>query len=182
MTVLVGYASKQGSTRGIAERIAVVLGKHGRPADVRELDRVESAAAYDAFVLGSAIHNGAWLPEAAEFVRLNLDSLARRPVWLFSVGMLGDEGTAFAPLLARLIRRTRKDPTGLARMVQAIHAEDNRAFVGVVQRGDWSRTAKLLFKAMGGRYGDHRDWVAIDSWAEGVALGLQSASRLNSNP
>ena len=39
-------------------------------------------------VLGSAIHNGAWLPEATEVVRANAEVLAAKPVWLFSVGMV----------------------------------------------------------------------------------------------
>lgn len=177
MRVLIGYASPQGSTRGIAERIGAVFAQHDVPADVRPLDQVENADAYEAFVLGSAIHNGVWMPEAAEFVRRNLDSLTQRPVWLFSVGMLGDEASAFAPMLARLFRRMRNDPTGLAGTVDAIHPEDNRAFVGVVQRGDWSRVAKLIFKAMGGRYGDHRDWLAIDTWAETIAVAVQSAGK-----
>ena len=67
--VLVAYATAAGSTAGIAERIADVLSDAGcevrcRPAgpDV-ELDGV------DALVLGSAVHNMAWLPSALDLLQ-----------------------------------------------------------------------------------------------------------------
>ncbi len=86
MTVLVGFATMHGSTRGVAERIASRLGERGLEAEVRSFDDVADAAGYDAFVLGSAVANMAWLTGAAGFVRRNAGVLAERPVWLFSVG------------------------------------------------------------------------------------------------
>jgi len=62
---------------------------------------------YDAVVLGSAIHNQDWLAGSTDFVQRNLGTLAGRPVWLFSVGMLGDQGSAFAPPLSHLFRGMR---------------------------------------------------------------------------
>ncbi|MGH4011856.1 MAG: flavodoxin domain-containing protein [Pseudonocardiaceae bacterium] len=59
------------------------------PRRARWTDRVRDLCRYDAVVLGSAIHNQEWLPQAIRFVRRNLDALAARPVWLFSAGMPG---------------------------------------------------------------------------------------------
>ena len=39
---------------------------------------------YDAAVLGSAIHERAWLPEAANFVARIAREIGERPVWLFA--------------------------------------------------------------------------------------------------
>ncbi|MGE3273204.1 MAG: hypothetical protein AB7P40_31015 [Chloroflexota bacterium] len=39
---------------------------------------------------------------------------------------------------------------------------------GVAERiPDW-----LFFEAVGGRYGDFRDWAAIDAWSDRVAADL----------
>jgi menaquinone-dependent protoporphyrinogen oxidase len=91
MHVLVAVASRYGSTRGIAEAIARKLRARGHAVDMRTAGDAPDAGAYDAVVLGSAIYNQAWLPEAAEFVRRNRAALASRPAWLFSVGALSSE-------------------------------------------------------------------------------------------
>ena len=76
MTVLVGYASAHGSTRGVAERIAARLHEKGFATVMRAMDPVDEVSSYDAFVLGSAIHNQAWLPAASDFVHRNVAVLA----------------------------------------------------------------------------------------------------------
>ena len=101
MVVLVGYASVGGSTRRVAERIAARITEHGCAVDCRPLDEVKDTTVYDAFVLGSAIHSGAWLPLAADFLRRNVGTLIGRPLWLFSVSSVGEQSIAFAPPIAR---------------------------------------------------------------------------------
>ncbi|WP_223281107.1 hypothetical protein [Streptomyces antnestii] len=32
---------------------------------------------------------------------------------------------------------------------------------------------RAMFRLMGCRYGDHRDWQAIDAWADGIAEDLR---------
>lgn len=70
--------------------------------------KIESLAGYDAVVLGSAIHDQAWLPEATRFVRENASALAGLPVWVFGVGMPG--------ALPRVLRRwaMQEDPKVIA--------------------------------------------------------------------
>src|SRR5690242_10999706 len=87
MATLVIYASEHGSTREIAERICGRLRAAGLEADLRPVDQVTDLAGYGAFVIGSAIHNQAWLPQAAEFAQRHGQELTGRPVWLFSVGV-----------------------------------------------------------------------------------------------
>ena len=64
MTVLVTYASKHGSTQGIAQRIAEKLRELRKLAEVRLVDEVSDPGSYEAFVIGSAIYYGSWLKEA----------------------------------------------------------------------------------------------------------------------
>ena len=91
MTVLVGYASKHGSTQGIAERISEKLRQMGKEAEARSVDAIKDPGSYEAFVIGSAIYYGSWMKEATDWVHRNQSVLANRPVWLFSSGPLGTE-------------------------------------------------------------------------------------------
>ena len=85
MKVLVGYASAHGSTEGIAKEIGERLTLTGVQAEVRPIDEIEEIDTFDAVVLGSAIHNMTWLPQATALVQRRAADLAVRPVWLFSV-------------------------------------------------------------------------------------------------
>jgi len=86
MLTLVTYASRHGSTRGIAERIAERLRAHGLDADVRPAAEVRDASRYEAFVVGAAAYMFHWLKDATTFVKRNRALLAERPTWLFSSG------------------------------------------------------------------------------------------------
>jgi menaquinone-dependent protoporphyrinogen oxidase len=55
MTVLVAYASKHGSTEGIAHAIADRLRELGEPVEVGSVDEVGDLEGFRAVVLGSAV-------------------------------------------------------------------------------------------------------------------------------
>jgi len=82
MRVLIVAASRHGSTFEIAEQVGRVLSASGLGVDVRSPADATDVAAYGAFVVGSAIYYGGWLPSALAFVRHHEDALARVPVWL----------------------------------------------------------------------------------------------------
>jgi len=91
MKVLVAFASRHGSTRGIAERITEGLRKAGLEADVADVQEKPDPEPYEAFVVGSAAYMFHWMKEATAFVHRHRDLLASRPVWLFSSGPLGTD-------------------------------------------------------------------------------------------
>jgi menaquinone-dependent protoporphyrinogen oxidase len=166
MPVLVGYASAHGSTRDIAERIAARLRENGLDVRVEDLREAGVADGFSAFVLGSALHNQDWLPEAIAYVHRTSAVLASRPTWLFSVGM---PDALAAPL--RSIART-EEPKALTTFREALKPRDHRLFSGVVEPDHLPAVGRFVFKAMGGRYGDFRDWDAIDAWARRIAPDL----------
>jgi menaquinone-dependent protoporphyrinogen oxidase len=90
MTVLVSAASRHGATAEIAEAVGRVLTEHGVAAEVLPIDDVTSVDRYEAVVLGSAVYMGHWLEPARRLVMSQASALARRPVWLFSSGPVGD--------------------------------------------------------------------------------------------
>lgn len=166
MTVLVGYASAHGSTREIAERIGDRLNAAGCPAVVRPLDGTTQVERYSGFVLGSAVHDQRWLPEAAAVLQRHRDTLARSPVWAFSVGLPGALRGPWRRLAGReeaLILAALAPPPGL---------REHRLFSGVATREQLGRTGTFALRLLGGHPGDYRDWAAVDAWADGIAREL----------
>jgi len=161
MTVLVAYASKHGSTRGIAERIAEKLRQLGIQAEARPLDEVSDPGNYEAFVIGSAIYYGSWMKEATEWVHRNQAVLAKLPVWLFSVGPLGAE-----------VKDAEQQPKELAEFQQAIRPREQRVFFGALDPQRLSFAERMVVKAVLAPEGDYRDWEAIDAWSASIARDL----------
>ena len=172
MVVLVAYATDHGSTRGVADRIASRLRLRGVGAEAHAIADVQEISKYDAVVLGSAIHGGKWLPEARQFADRNAALLRERPVWLFSVSTLGDEESMFPPRVADRLRAMRKETPEIAGMRRLLHPQEHRNFAGAIARSHWPATGRAFFRATGGRYGDHRNWPAIEAWADLIAAQL----------
>lgn len=177
MVVLVAYATSRGSTRGIAQRIAEQLHRHGLAADALPMNEVRELEAYAAAVLGSAVHGQRWLPDAARFVTENAATLQRRPVWLFSVSTVGDDESMYPATVTKRFRAMRGETAELRAFGEAVHPRGHRNFAGAVEPGDWSAVGRAFFRACRGRYGDARNWPAIDAWADGIAADLAAATK-----
>ncbi|WP_406404276.1 flavodoxin domain-containing protein [Streptomyces sp. NBC_00879] len=166
MNLLVGYATAHGSTREIAERLGARLGETGLKADVRSMADVEDADAYEAFVLGSAVHGQAWLAPAKDFLRRNGELLGARPVWIFSVGMPG-------ALRGPCKRMADAEKPAITRdLPGSIPYQGHRLLSGVITRDQLPFTGRVAFRLMGCRYDDFRDWPAVDAWAAEIAREL----------
>ena len=164
MDVLVAYASANGSTAGVAERIATRLRERGLEA-VAIPARGDLPGDADAVVLGSAIHNGKWLRQAVEAA----PGLASgRAFWLFSVCSVGDTRSFFGKRIAGFVRKRRREQPELAALRSAPGFRGHRYFAGAIRPGDWGRVGTIVLRLAGGKFGDHRDWGDIDRWAERI--------------
>lgn len=182
VTVLVAYASKHGTTRAIAERIAATLTGAGCPAEARPVEGAGDLAGYDAFVLGSAAYYGHWRKAATKFVRTNATLLAQRPVWLFSSGPLGTEATdAQGNDL-----REGAVPKEISDLRQVVGARDHRVFFGALAPASLTWPERLLRRLPAGRAllpeGDFRDRADIDAWAGAIARELTGARPADQGP
>ena len=160
--ILVAYASRGGSTAGVAEAIGQTLAAGGAEVDVRSMTEIDDVTAYQALVAGSAIQAHEWLPEAMQFLRRHRAPLAQKPFAAFLVCMT----------------MTMRDPR--AREFVASWLEPVRALVKPVSEGffagaldlrkvpSFSDRLKFRLSVLLGVWseGDHRDWDAIRSWAE----------------
>jgi menaquinone-dependent protoporphyrinogen oxidase len=177
MKVLVAYASRHGATAGIAKRIAQTLKRPGLEVDCRTVDEVPLVDEYDAFVIGSAAYMGAWLREAAQFVRHHVTALVERPVWLFSSGPIG---TDKIDAKGRDVVEA-SIPREFAEFHDLIRPRGERVFFGAY---DPDAEPVNLAERLGSVFtrmpairaampsGDFRDWQAIDAWAETIAREL----------
>lgn len=168
--ILVAYASQFGTTREVAEAIGDVLCQNGIEVETKWVKDVKSLTEYDAVIIGSAIQYDKWMPEAAEFVRLNQQQLSQLPVAYFFTCLTLSKRTekterqalAYADKLIALVPQVR--PISVGR------------FAGVLNYSKMSLLFQLMFRIIslitGVREGDYRDWEAIRSWAKDMHVAL----------
>jgi menaquinone-dependent protoporphyrinogen oxidase len=169
--VLVAYASADGSTEGVAERIAARLSEHGHHVVVAPVDRRQAVEGFDAVVVGSAVHARQWLDEATDFVHAHRAALTQRPFWTFSVGMPDS-----LPGFLRRLARTEED--GIVAQLGELRPQGHRIFSGVVSPGQFPFSSRVFLRLAGVRYGDYRDWDAIEGWADEIAGALENVVTL----
>lgn len=188
MRILVAYASKYGATQGIAERIAGKLRQMGHDAEAKSASGIGDVGDYEAFVIGSGVYSGSWLPEATEFVRSHSATLAARPTWLFSSGPLGPQ--------VKPMEREERGPDEFVGQIKvfgtshalhwplpkevvefrgSIRPRDHEMFFGAIDHKNLSFPERIAMIAVGGLEGDFRDWNSIDAWAESIARALTPA-------
>lgn len=167
MAVLVAYASARGSTREIAQHIASRMGDALDDVECRPVEEVDSVSGYEAVVVGSAIHNQAWLAPALAFLTQHGPELAQRPVWAFSVGMSDGLPKLFRDRGA-VLQQQRLEQT----QFQDFSLRGHSVFSGVYEASQMAAPLRALFRLTGGQLGDLRDWAAIDAWTDHITAEL----------
>jgi menaquinone-dependent protoporphyrinogen oxidase len=160
MKVLVTAASKHGSTDEVARTIAEVLTEAGHSAVVAAPETLTSLNGFDAAVVGSAVYYGKWLDTATTFVDRHLEWFDGRPVWLFSMGPLGDPPKPEA------------DPAEIPALLARTRAREHRVFTGRLDKSRLSLGEKIIVTGVRAAEGDFRRWDEIRAWARGIAEAL----------
>ena len=172
MKAIVVYASKYGSTKGIAEFISEKLRLRGMLVDVQPVEAIHDITGYDVFVIGSAVYMGHWLKKATEFEKRSSAVLAKQPVWLFSSGPLVIENIDSQS-------RSLDDavPKEIAEFNELIHPRDHRVFFGKLDSSKLSMVHRMMKSLPASRAlfpeGDFRDWNDIEAWVVGIRDNLQ---------
>ena len=156
-TVVVAAASRHGATAEIADRVATrlcaLLPAHWSVCR-SDPGNAWSLADADAVVLGSAIYFGRWLRPARQALQ-RLDD--QEHVWLFSSGPV----SLVAADNEQLIKEDER--------IAGLQAHPHATFGGCLDARRLSRIERLVTRLVRADAGDHRDWAAIDAWADGIA-------------
>jgi menaquinone-dependent protoporphyrinogen oxidase len=169
--ILVTYASRAGSTAGVAEAIGRTLVEKGLTVDVLPMETVKDLAPYRAVVAGSAIRGQKWLPEAMRFLNDHRSELSRKP------------SAAFMVCITLSMANADQYRDGLKAWMSPVrdlvHPVSEGYFAGAL---DFSKLpfsfnvlAMRIVVLLGvWKKGDHRDWPAIRTWAESLPSRLTS--------
>lgn len=162
MKILVTYASRNGSTAGIAQVIGQTLSENGAEVDVYPMQEIKDITPYAAVVAGSAIRGGQWLPEAMQFMEEHQAELAQKPFAAFLV----------------CVTLTMKNPQyheGVTAWLEPVRnlvkPVSEGYFAGVLDFDKLPITIETLLMratvALGvWSEGDNRDWDAIRAWSK----------------
>ena len=163
--ILVTYASRAGSTAGVAEVIGKSLVEGGAQVDVLPMKNVTDLTPYQAVVAGSAIQGQKWLPEAMQFMRTHQSELSQKRFASFMVCITLSmpnsdqyrEGLkGWMSPVRDLVRPVSEGYFAGVLDFSKVHFSLNKlAMQFVVLIGIWKE-------------GDHRDWNAIRAWAENI--------------
>jgi menaquinone-dependent protoporphyrinogen oxidase len=170
MPVLITYATLHGSTREVAEHIASRLYADGFAVECRPVDHVCCVENYSAVIIGSAVHSHKWLLDAQKFIDSDAVGLRMRPTWAFSVGMV----LARAPPWMRE-SAAEKEVSVLEKVLvsRVPNLREHRLFAGKDDGSTTSKPCRGLYRCLGRKFGDMRDWNEINIWTDMVATQLK---------
>lgn len=158
--VLVGYATRAGSSADVAAIIADQLREGGHEVTLADLKDQPGVDAFDVVVAGSAIQMQAWLPEAMGWLRLRGPALREKRVAVFNVCMGATEADKPGK---------REESLGYndsAKELVTPVAEES--FAGRYTPEKVGLIARLLFKAQQKEPKDYIEPEKVRAWATSV--------------
>jgi menaquinone-dependent protoporphyrinogen oxidase len=170
-SVLVGYATRYGSTQEAADAIAVTLRTGGLEVDVQPMAKVRTLDGYRAIVLGAPLYIGSWHKDAPHFLTQHQAALAARPVAIFALGPLTTDEKELQGSRAQLDKELAK--------FSWLTPVDVAVFVGKYDPKKLNIPDKLIAALPASPLhnrpaSDLRDWTAIRAWASSLVKKLLS--------
>lgn len=182
-SVAVFYATREGHTRRIAERIASRLQSRGLSADLCNL-KIESAPGdlcrYSAIVLAASVHIGRHEPEMVHFAKAHHEQLDDMPAWFFSVTLsqAGAQRTGDPPekhqqfvadvqrMVSNFCRQTGWVPRHIVPVAGALLYSKYNFLIRFIMKWIASRAGTDTDTS---RDYEYTDWVALDRSADQIA-------------
>jgi menaquinone-dependent protoporphyrinogen oxidase len=163
-SILVGYATRGGSTRETAETVAAALREAGRAVDLRAVKEVGDLEGYGSVVLGAPLYMFRWHKEALGFLKRHRQALVKRPVAVFALGPFHDEPKEWKEVHAQVEKALAGFPW--------LHPVSLEVFGGKFDPAKLRFPLTLIPALKKMPASDVRDWAAIRRWASGLAARL----------
>lgn len=177
--ILILHASWHGQAARIAERVGHVLARHGHTVAVRsvlEPDTANDMAAWDAVVIGAAIHRGNHHPRLLHVVNKYISTIRSRPNAFFSVSLSAAGSDRQKQIAAKMMDKF-LDATGW-------HPDDTATFAGALQYSRYHLALRWMMRfiaSLSGRDTDssrdyeYTDWLAVERFAKRFGERLAAA-------
>jgi menaquinone-dependent protoporphyrinogen oxidase len=165
--ILVGYASRYGSTEEVAEVVAEQLRESGLDVDLKLLRDSRSVDGYTAFVIGAPLYMFHWHKDALNFLSWQRIILEERPLAIFVLGPVHDpyDEEEWSNSRQQLNRELAQFPWLKPLALEMFGGKYDPEKLG------------FPLKLFAGKEpaSDLRDWDAIRSWATNLAKRLAEA-------
>lgn len=166
VSVLVGYATRYGSTQEVAEAVAATLGENGFEVDFQPLRQVRALDRYNAVVIGAPLYMFHWHKDALNFLSRHRQALIERPVAIFALGPWNDDEKEFQEVRKQLDKELTKFPWLTPAAITV--------FGGKFDPTKLTFPHNLLPAIKNMPASDVRNWSAIRAWTNNLSNVLQS--------
>lgn len=157
-SILVGYATRSGSTKEIAEVIAETLRAGGAATDVKPLKEVRSLEGYRSVVMGAPLYMFHWHKDAFSFLSRHRAALEKLPVATFALGPTKDDEKDW--------QEVRKQISGELAKVSWLKPVSQELFGGKFDPANLRFPMTLMPALKKMPVSDIRNWDAIRGWAK----------------
>ena len=169
MRVLVSFASTEGQTRKVAERIALLARTRGHEADIYDtasLISVPEVDGFDAVIVAASVHEEHHQDSAINFAAAHRDQLTRRPSAFVSVSLsaaLADGQAEAQHYVDRFIATTGWSPTKILLLGGALHWNECDYFQRQVLKHNLLKGT--IYQQENAHY-EFTDWVALERFVD----------------
>lgn len=157
-SILVAYASRNGSTREVAETVKRIFDADGEPAAMRPVLEAKDLSGFTGVVLGGSIYRAALQQEAMLFLRRHHETLQQVPLAIFALGPIENDPDEW-------VRSRRQLDASLAEL-PGLRTRAIAVFGGVIVPHRLPHPMNQLPPS------DNRDWAAIKAWAREARAAL----------
>ncbi len=166
-SVLVGYATRYGSTQEVAEAVAATLRERGLEVDIQPMRQVRTLEGYRAVVMGAPLYMFHWHKDALHFLERHREALTQRPVAIFALGPFHAEEKEFQEARKQLDNELAKFPWLTPRAIAI--------FGGKFDPQKLTFPHNLIPALKNMPASDVRDWTVIRAWANDLVAQFQPA-------
>jgi menaquinone-dependent protoporphyrinogen oxidase len=166
VSILVGYATRTGSTQEVAETIAAALREDGFSVTCQPVRQVRTLEGYDAVVLGAPLYMFRWHKDVLRLLARQQQALKARPAAVFALGPFHVEAKEFQDARAQLDKELLKFPWFAPITIEI--------FGGMFDPAKLRFPMNLMPALRQMPASDIRNWTAIRTWAHGLAAQVQT--------
>jgi menaquinone-dependent protoporphyrinogen oxidase len=166
--VLIVYATHQGHTLRVAQRVADAVRAAGHAATVTRVEDAPDVAGFDAAIVGAPVHMGHFSPQVVAYAKAQAAELRRRPSGFFSISLTAaQDGGASREAIDRYLRSFQADTDWRPDVIASFAGALPYTRFGLVHRALMRQIA-----AKGGLDTDDRhdhvytDWDAVGGFVE----------------